>query len=84
MKNLEVTYEKNTGATSKAAAATTTLMMLVSVTIVSLFSLSNIIIPDTAPQLVVAEEAQLSGVNNMEEINFNSPFSNSFNLGAPY
>ena len=55
MKNLEATYEKNTGATSKAAA-TIPLMMLVSVTIVSLFSLSNIIIPDTAPQSVVAQE----------------------------
>jgi hypothetical protein len=84
MKNLEPIYEKSTGATSKTAAATTALtMMIVSVTIVSLFSLSNIIIPDTAPQSVVAEEARPS-VNNMEEINFSSPFSNSFNLGAPF
>ena len=57
--------------------------MLVSVTIVSLFSLSNILIPDTAPQLVVAEEAQ-QNVNSMEEINFSSPFSNSFSLGTPF
>ena len=83
MKNLEATYEKNTGATSKAAAATIPLMMLVSVTIVSLFSLSNIIIPDTAPQSVVAQEAQ-PNVSNMQEINFSSPFSNSFNLGTPF
>jgi hypothetical protein len=83
MKNLEATYEKSTGATSKAAAATTARMMIVSVTIVSLFSLSNIIIPNTAPQSVVAEEAQ-SSVNSMKEINFSSPFSNSFNLGAPF
>lgn len=83
MKNLEATYEKSTGATNKAAAATTALMMIVSVTIVSLFSLSNIIIPNTAPQLVVADEAQ-SSVNNMKEINFSSPFSNFFNLGAPF
>ena len=60
-----------------------TLMLLVSVTIVSLFSLSNIIIPDTAPQLVVAEDAR-PGVNSVEEINFSSPFSNSFSLGTPF
>lgn len=83
MKNLEATCEKNTGATSKAAAATIALMMIVSVTIVLLFSLSNFIIPDTALQSVVAEEAQ-PDVNNMEKINFSSPFSNSFNLGAPF
>jgi hypothetical protein len=47
MKNLEANYEKNIGTTSKTAA-TTILMMLVSVTIVSLFSLSIIIIPDIA------------------------------------
>jgi hypothetical protein len=82
VKNLETNYEKNIGATSKTAA-TAALMMLVSVTIVSLFSLSNIIIPDTALQLVVAEEAQPS-VNSVEEINFSSPFSNSFNLGTPF
>jgi hypothetical protein len=82
MKNLESNYGKNIGATSKTAA-TAALMMLVSVTIVSLFSLSNIIIPDTALQLVVAEEAQPS-VNSVEEINFSSPFSNSFNLGTPF
>ena len=64
-------------------AATVALRMLVSVTIVSLFSLSNILIPDTAPQLVVAEEAQ-QNVNSMEEINFSSPFSNSFSLGTPF
>ena len=57
MKNLESNYEKNIGATSKTAA-TAALMTLVSVTILSLFSLSNIIIAYTAPQLVVAEEAQ--------------------------
>ena len=82
MKNLEANYEKNIGTTSKTAA-TTILMMLVSVTIVSLFSLSIIIIPDIAPQLAIAEEAQLS-VNSMEEINFSSPFSNSFSLGTPF
>jgi hypothetical protein len=82
MKNLESNSEKNIGATSKTAA-TAALRMLVSVTIVSLFSLSNIIIPDTAPQLVVAEEAQ-QNVNSMEEINFSSPFSNSFSLGTPF
>jgi len=82
MKNLEANYEKNIGATSKTAA-TAALMLLVSVTIVSLFSLSNIIIPDTEHQLVVAEDAQL-GVNSVEEINFSSPFSNSFGLGTPF
>lgn len=82
MKNLESNNENNIGVTSKTAAIAS-LMMLVSVTIVSLFSLSNIIIPDTAPQLVVAEEAQ-SSVNSMEEINFSSPFSNSFSLGTPF
>jgi hypothetical protein len=82
MKNLESNSEKNIGATSKTAA-TVALRMLVSVTIVSLFSISNIIIPDTAPQLVVAEEAQ-QNVNSMEEINFSSPFSNSFSLGTPF
>jgi hypothetical protein len=82
MKNLESNPEKNIGATSKTAA-TVALRMLVSVTIVSLFSISNIIIPDTAPQLVVAEEAQ-QNVNSMEEINFSSPFSNSFSLGTPF
>jgi hypothetical protein len=76
MKNLESNSKKNIGATSKTA-------VLVSVTIVSLFSVSNIIIPDTAPQLVVAEEAQ-QNVNSMEEINFSSPFSNSFSLGTPF
>ena len=58
-------------------------MVLVSVTILSLPSLSIIIIPDTALQLVVAEEAQ-QNVNSMEEINFSSPFSNSFSLGTPF
>ena len=82
MKNLESNSEKNIGATSKTAT-TVALRMLVSVTIVSLFSLSNILIPDTAPQLVVAEEAQ-QNVNSMEEINFSSPFSNSFSLGTPF
>jgi hypothetical protein len=76
MKNLESNSKKNIGATSKTA-------VLVSVTIVSLFSVSNIIIPDTAPQLVVAEEAQ-TNVKDMEEINFSSPFSNSFSLGTPF
>jgi hypothetical protein len=57
--------------------------MLVSVTIVSLFSLSNIIIPDIAHQLVIAEETQPS-VNSIEEINFTSPFNNSFSLGIPF
>ena len=82
MKNLESNSEKNIGTTSKTAA-TAALRMLVSVTIVSLFSLSNILIPDTAPQLVVAEEAQ-QNVNSMEEINFSSPFSNSFSLWTPF
>jgi hypothetical protein len=82
MKNLESNSEKNIGVTSKTAA-TAALRMLVSVTIVSLFSLSNILIPDTAPQLVVAEEAQ-QNVNSMEEINFSSPFSNSFSLETPF
>jgi len=82
MKNLESNYEKNIGATSKTAA-TAALMTLVSVTILSLFSLSNIIITYTAPQLVVAEEARPS-VNSMEELNFSSPFSNSFSLGTPF
>ena len=83
MKNLESNYEKNIGATSKKTATTAALRILVSVTIVSLFSLSNIIIPDTTPQLVVAEEIQPS-VNSIEEINFSSPFNNSFNLGTPF
>jgi hypothetical protein len=82
MKNLESNYEKNTSVTGKTAV-TTAQMVLVSVTIVSLFSLSNIIIPDTALQLVVAEEAQ-PNVNSAEEINFSSPFSNSFSLGTPF
>jgi hypothetical protein len=81
MKNLESYYEKNTGATSKTAK-TAAPRMWVSVTIVSLFALSNIIIPDTARQLVVAE-AQPS-VNSVEEINFSSPFNNSFSLGMPF
>jgi hypothetical protein len=57
--------------------------MLVSATIVSLFSLSNIIIPDIAPQLVRAEETQPS-VNSVEEINFSSPLNNSYSLGIPF
>jgi hypothetical protein len=59
-------------------------MVLVSVTIVSLFSLSNIINPDTALQLVVAAEEAQSNVNSAKEINFSSPFSNSFSLGTPF
>ena len=82
MKDLESNYEKNTGVTGKTVV-TTAQMVLVSVTIVSLFSLSNIIIPDTALQPVVAEEAQ-PNVNSAEEINFSSPFSNSFSLGTPF
>ena len=82
MKNLESSCEKNTDTTSKTMT-TAALRILVSVTIVSLFSLSNIIIPNTAPQLVVAEETQPS-VNSVEEINFSSPFNNSFNLGIPF
>jgi hypothetical protein len=82
MKKLESNSEKNIGATSKTTA-TAGLMVLVSVTILSLPSLSNIIIPDTTLQLVVAEEAQ-QNVNSMEEINFSSPFSNSFSLGTPF
>ena len=88
MKNLEMNYEKNVGTTSRitattATTATTALMMLVSVTIVSSFSLSNIIIPNAVPQLVIAEKPQ-SSVNSMKEINFSSPFSNSFSLGTPF
>lgn len=85
MKDLESNYEKTIRTTNKTAAtaATAALRMLVSVTIVSLFSLSNIIIPYTTPQLVVAEESQRS-VNSFEEINFSSPFSNSFSLGTPF
>jgi hypothetical protein len=82
MKDLGSNYEKDIGAIRKTSA-TAALMMIVSVTIVSLFLLSNIIITDTAPQLVAAEEAQPS-VNSMEEINFSSPFSNSFSLGTPF
>ena len=82
MKNLESSYEKNIG-TPKGTTGTEALLILVSVTTVSLFSLSSIIISDPASQLVVAEEAQPS-VNSAEEINFGSPFSNSFNLGTPF
>jgi hypothetical protein len=82
MKKLESNSKKNIGATSKTTA-TAALMVLVSVTILSLPSLSNIIIPDTALHLVVAEEAQ-QNVNGMEKINFSSPFSNSFSLGTPF
>jgi hypothetical protein len=82
MKNLESNHEKNIGATSKSAT-TIVLRMLVSATIVSLFSLSNIIIPDIAPQLVRAEETQ-PGVNSVEEISFSSPLNNSYNLGTPF
>lgn len=81
MKNLESNYEKNIGVTGKTAV-TTAQMVLVSVTIVSLFSLSNII-THTALQLTVAEEAQ-PNVNSAKEINFSSPFSNSFSLGTPF
>jgi hypothetical protein len=86
MKNLETNYEKNVGTASKAeviAATAAPMMMLISVIIVSLFSLSNIIIPNTVSQLVIAEEHQ-SSVNSMKEINFSSPFSNSFSLGTPF
>jgi hypothetical protein len=86
MKNLETNYEKNVGTASKAeviAATAAPTMMLISVIIVSLFSLSNIIIPNTVSQLVIAEEHQ-SSVNSMKEINFSSPFSNSFSLGTPF
>jgi hypothetical protein len=85
MKNLKMNYEKNIGTTSKTTvtAATTALMMLASVTIVSSFSLSDILIPNTILQLVIAENSQ-SSVNSMKEINFSSPFSNSFSLGTPF
>jgi hypothetical protein len=82
MKNLGSNHEKNIGATSKSAT-TVILRILISTTIVSLFSLSNIIIPDIAPQLVKAEETQL-GVNSIEEINFSSPLNNSYSLGTPF
>jgi hypothetical protein len=83
MKNLESNYEKNVSATSKTST-TSVQRMLVSATIVSLFVLSNIIIiPNTSPQLVAAEEVQPM-VNSVEEINFSSPFNNSFSLGTPF
>ena len=41
-----------------------------------------IIIPDTALQLIIAEAQP--NVNSAEEINFSSPFSNSFSLGTPF
>jgi hypothetical protein len=82
MKNLESNHEKNIGATSKSVT-TVVLRMLVSATIVSLFSLSNIIIPDIAPQSVGAEEIQ-PNVNSIEEINFSSPLNNSYSLGTPF
>ena len=81
MKKLESNSEKNIGATSKTTAIAA-LMVLVSVTILSLHSLSAIIIPDTALQLVVAEDQQ--NVNSMEQINFSSSFSNFFSLGTPF
>ena len=73
--------ESNSEATSKTTAIAA-LMVLVSVTILSLHSLSAIIIPDTALQLVVAEDQQ--NVNSMEQINFSSSFSNFFSLGTPF
>jgi hypothetical protein len=82
MKNLESNHEKNIGATSKSVT-TVVLRMLVSATIVSLFSLSNIIIPDIAPQSVGAEEIQ-PNVNSIEEINFSSPLNNSYSSGTPF
>lgn len=83
MKNLESNYEKNVSATSKTST-TSVQRMLMSATIVSLFLLSNIIIiPNTSPQLVAAEEVQPM-VNSVEEINFSSPFNNSFSLGTPF
>jgi hypothetical protein len=53
MKKLKSSYEKNVGATSKTVT-TAALLMLVSIIMVSLYSASNITIPDTASQLVVA------------------------------
>ena len=82
MKNLESNHEKNIGVTSKSVT-TVVLRMLVSATIVSLFSLSNIIIPDITSQLIRAEETQ-PGMNSVEEINFSSPLNNSYNLGIPF
>jgi hypothetical protein len=83
MKNLESNYEKNVSATSKTST-TSVQRMLVSATIVSLLLLSNIIIiPNTSLQLVAAEEVQPM-VNSVEEINFSSPFNNSFSLGTPF
>jgi hypothetical protein len=73
MKKLESNNKKNVGVIKKTVASAA-LTMLVFVAIVSLSS---------APQLTVAKETQLS-VNNMEEMNFNSPFNNSFNLGVPF
>jgi hypothetical protein len=81
VKKLESSNEKNVGATNKIVATVT--LILVFVAMISLHSTSEIIIPDTAPQLAVAEEAQLS-VNNIKEMNFSSPFNNSFNLGTPF
>lgn len=83
MKKLESSYENNVSATGKTVATAAALMMLVSITMVSLYSASNIIIPDTASQLAVAEKAQPS-VSNIEEMNFSSPFNNSFSLGTPF
>jgi hypothetical protein len=82
MKKLGTSDEKNLYATNRTVG-TATLIMLVSMAMVSLYSVSNIIIPDIASQLAVAEEAQLS-VDNIKEMNFSSPFSNSFNLGIPF
>jgi hypothetical protein len=83
MKKLESSYENNVSTTGKTVATAAALMMLVSITMVSLYSASNIIIPDTASQLAVAEKAQPS-VSNIEEMNFSSPFNNSFSLGTPF
>ena len=82
MKSLESNHEKNIGATSKSVT-TVVLRMLISATIVSLFLLSNIIIPDIAPQSVGAEEIQ-PNVNSIEEINFSSPLNNSYSSGTPF
>ena len=66
MKNLESSYEKNIG-TPKGTTATEALLMLVSVTTVSLFSLSSIIISDPASQFVVAEEAQPESISRKSD-----------------
>jgi hypothetical protein len=84
MKKLESSNEKSVGANSNTVTtASAALVMLVSIAMVSIYSTSNIVISDTESQLILAEEAQPS-VSNIEEMNFSSPFNNSFDLGTPF